>query len=197
MTKFNLKTKALSSLKKGRSETLTPPNDSSLECSAVLILNPEKLTIKVKAKTADGKPIMVEGCKEATFKSWYPTTLTAIGTKVVLKGNITELQCNGTLDDGNQLTALNVQGLTALQELICYANKLNAEAFTKLFTDLPVYAEGDDVSAILYSEELGEEEGNCKDFNTLPELKTTFEDAKETKHWKMQKANASGYVEGI
>ena len=81
MTKFNSKSKILSALKKGGSGTPTPPNDSSIEGGAVLILNPEKLTIKVKAKTADSKPIMVEGCKEATLKSNEETTLTAIGIK--------------------------------------------------------------------------------------------------------------------
>ena len=118
MTKFNSKSKILSALKKGGSGTPTPPNDSSIEGGAVLILNPEKLTIKVKAKTADSKPIMVEGCKEATLKSnEETTTLTTIGIKVILKGNITELDCSGTEDDNNQLTSLNVQGLTELQVL--------------------------------------------------------------------------------
>ena len=90
-----------------------------VEGGASLILSPDKLNIEVKAKTADGSDIQVEGCKETTLKSDTETTLTAIGTKVILKGNITELSCRG-----NKLTALNVQGLTALQVLECIANKL-------------------------------------------------------------------------
>ena len=90
-----------------------------VEGGASLILSPDKLNIEVKAKTADGSDIQVEGCKETTLKSDTETTLTVIGTKVILKGNITELSCRG-----NKLTALNVQGLTALQVLECIANKL-------------------------------------------------------------------------
>ena len=90
-----------------------------IEGGASLILSPDKLTIKVKAKTADGSAITVEGCKETTLASEAETTLTATGTTVILKGNITELGCSW-----NQLTALNVQGLTALQKLVCYDNQL-------------------------------------------------------------------------
>jgi len=72
----------------------------------------------------------VEGCTVATLESGTKTTLTATGTKVVLKGNIIELDCWS-----NQLTALNVQGLTALQELCCWDNKLtelNVQGLTAL-----------------------------------------------------------------
>ena len=87
--------------------------------AAILTLSPNKLIIGVSAKTADGKPIKVEGCTETTFASDANTELHATGTVVTLKGKITELNCNG-----NQLTALNVQGLTALEELLCRNNQL-------------------------------------------------------------------------
>ena len=87
--------------------------------TVILTLSPEKLTIKVEAKTADDSDIQVEGCTETTLKSDELTELHATGTRVVLKGKITELNCNG-----NQLTALNVQGLTALEELLCRNNQL-------------------------------------------------------------------------
>ena len=86
---------------------------------AILTLDPANLTIDVTAKTADGKPIEVEGCTEATLESEEDGTLHAKGTKVVLRGKITELNC-----DGNKLTALDVHGLTSLQTLNCYNNKL-------------------------------------------------------------------------
>ena len=86
---------------------------------AILMLDPANLTIDVTAKTADGKPIEVEGCTEATLESEEDGTLHAKGTKVVLRGKITVLNC-----DGNKLTALDVHGLTSLQTLNCYNNKL-------------------------------------------------------------------------
>lgn len=86
---------------------------------AILTLDPANLTIDVTAKTADGKPIEVEGCTEATLESEEDGTLHAKGTKVVLRGKITELNCSD-----NKLTALDVHGLTSLQTLNCYNNKL-------------------------------------------------------------------------
>ena len=101
-----------------------------VEGGAVLILSPDKLNIKVNAKTADGSAITVGGCTETTLASNTETTLTAKGTKVILKGKITNLYCYQ-----NQLTALNVQGLTALQELKCGDNQLtelNVQGLTAL-----------------------------------------------------------------
>ena len=92
---------------------------------------------------------------------------------------------------GNQLTTLNVQGCTALKELTCYKNKLNADVFTKLFNDLSTREVSDRAWAVLYNTE--KSEGNCKNFTTPENLKKAFEDAKNVKHWKMQKTN--GYLE--
>ena len=108
-----------------------------VEGGASLILSPDKLTIGVKAKTADGSAITVEGCKEATLESDVGTKLHAKGTSVILKGKITELYCNGTLNNKQSLTALNVQGLTSLQWLDCYRNQLtelNVQGLTSLQT---------------------------------------------------------------
>ena len=91
---------------------------------AILTLDPNYLTIRVKAKTADGSAITVEGCNETTLTSDVQTALTATGTKVILKGNITELNCNGSYYYKQSLTSLNVQGLTTLQKLECSYNEL-------------------------------------------------------------------------
>ena len=102
---------------------------------AILTLSPGILTIKVTAKTADGSAITVEGCKETTLASEAETTLTATGTTVILKGNITELDCSGDYYNIGSLTALNVQGLTSLQELDCQVNRLtslNVQGLTAL-----------------------------------------------------------------
>ena len=101
-----------------------------VEGGAVLILSSDKLTIEVRAKTEDGSAITVEGCKETTLEKGKYTELHAKGTKVILKGNITELSCSD-----NKLTSLNVQGLTALQKLSCGGNKLtelNVQGLTAL-----------------------------------------------------------------
>ena len=98
--------------------------------TAILTLDPNKLSIRVTAKTADGSTINVKGCTVATLASDSQTTLTATDTKIVLKGKITELDCNW-----NKLVALNVQGLTALQKLNCALNQLpelNVQGLTAL-----------------------------------------------------------------
>ena len=93
-----------------------------VEGGASLILSPDKLTIRVKAVTSDGSAVAVEGCTETSLASGSTyTRLHATGTVVILKGKIIKLGC-----DNNQLTALNVQGCTALERLDCYNNQLTA-----------------------------------------------------------------------
>ena len=70
---------------------VTPnPEASFVEGGASLILSPDHLTIKVKAKTSDGF-VTIEGCNETNLASGTETTLHAKGTMVVLKGKIIEL----------------------------------------------------------------------------------------------------------
>ena len=92
--------------------------------SVKLTLSPDKNTVKVKAKTKDGSAIKVEGCTVTELTSDVETTLTAIGTKVTLIGNITELDCSGEETPGGNrpLIALDVTGCTALQKLNCRFN---------------------------------------------------------------------------
>ena len=117
--------------------------------SVKLTLSPDKNTVKVKAKTKDGTAMKVEGCTVTELTSDVETTLTAIGTKVTLIGDIIELDCRGEETPGgnrplialdvsgctalqkldcrfNHITELDVQGLTALQELYCNSNTLTA-----------------------------------------------------------------------
>ena len=108
---------------------------------------------------------------------------------------LTELQ---QLDcASNQLSSLNVQGCTALKQLTCWKNKLNADAFTKLFNDLPTRKASDGAKARLYVEDEGVTEGNCTNFNTPETLKKAFDNAKDVKHWKMQKVDNVGFPEDI
>ena len=92
----------------------------------------------------------------------------------------------------NQLTALNVQGLTALSGLSCCSNQLNAQAFTKLFDDLPVRADSDDAWCCLYAEQTGITEGNHTDFTAPPDLADAFNNTKTVKKWRMEKIDGGG-----
>ena len=184
----------------------------SVKGGAVFILSPNNLNIRVVAKTADGSDITVEGCTETTLASNTQTRLHATGTKVILKGNITELSCGS-----NKLAALNVQGLTSLQELYCgdnqlpelnvhgctslkklkcLSNKLNAKAMTALLNALPAREAGGGAFAVLYTEETDIPEGNHKDFTQPEDLKKAFDGAK-SRNWKLQKEDADGSREDI
>ena len=93
----------------------------------------------------------------------------------------------------NRLTTLNVQGCTALQTLDCWGNRLTADAFKKLFTDLPARQDSDDANCILYTELSGVTEGNHTDFTAPQDLKDAFDNAKNNKKWKMYKIDAYGF----
>ena len=124
--------------------------------------------------------------------------------KLACEGNqLTELNVQGCVAlqklscPTNQLTTLNVQGCTSLKTLLCYKNKLDADVFTKLFNDLPTRDANDGAKARLYSEGTGVAEGNCTDFTTPESLKKVFDNAKNVKHWKMQKTDSLGFTEDI
>ncbi|UTY25197.1 leucine-rich repeat domain-containing protein [Treponema denticola] len=93
---------------------------------------------------------------------------------------------------GNQLTELNVQGCTALQRLECYSNQLNADAFKKLFDDLPQITSSHAEFCLLYTEVTGVSEGNHTDFTAPPDLAAAFNNAKTVKKWKMYKFDGIG-----
>ena len=87
----------------------------------------------------------------------------------------------------NKLTALDVQGLTALKLLACHGNRLNADAFTKLFNDLPIRQDSDRANCILYVEKSGFTDDNHIDFTAPPDLAAAFNNAKTKKRWVMLK----------
>ena len=132
----------------------------------------------------------VQGCTALQMLWCYNNKLTALNVQSLTA--LRRLNCSN-----NQLTTLNVQGCTALETLNCYNNKLTAQAFTKLFDDLPTRTAGDGARCILYTEKPGVTEGNCTDFTTPAELQAAFQNAKDVKHWKMHKLNTSGDEEEI
>ena len=96
---------------------------------ALLTLEAGKNTVKVKAKTADGSAIKVEGCNKTELANEAETTLTVTNPerKLALIGELTELNCRGSEDASNRpLIALDVSGCTALQKLDCAKNQLTA-----------------------------------------------------------------------
>ena len=126
----------------------------------------------------------VQGCTALHTLKCSGNQLTAL--------NVQGLSALGWLYCGNnQLTTLNVQGLTALRTLHCNNNKLTAQAFTKLFDDLPVWQDSYKGECILYTEESGVTEGNHTDFTAPPDLAAAFNNAKNNKKWKMYKWNGS------
>ena len=161
---------------------------------ALLTLEAGKNTVKMKAKTADGSAIKVEGCTVTELANDTETTLTAkvAGTQIALIGELTELNCRGSEDASNrslvaldvsgctalqkldcaknQLTALNVQGLTALQELNCRYNKiaeLDVQGLTKLEK---LYCQGNPLKALNVSGLTALQELQCNDTNQLETL---------------------------
>ena len=88
---------------------------------AILGISPGKKEITVTAVTADDSPVQVEGCTVTELPSGEEIFLEALGDAVVLKEDITELDCSS-----NELTALDVRGLTALQTLYCDNNLLTS-----------------------------------------------------------------------
>ncbi len=90
----------------------------TVEQKAVLTLSPYEKDIKLTAKTKDGTPITVEGCNVTSLLSGTETTLNATGEQIILKGDITELLCSE-----NDLTAIDVSGLTSLKKLECQKNE--------------------------------------------------------------------------
>ena len=135
-----------------------------VEGGASLILSPDKLDIKVKITTADNSSVRIEGCTETELTSGTQTVLHAKGTRVILKGNITKLYCG--------------------------SNQLTADAFKKLFDDLP---HSDNAKCILYTEQTGVTEGNHTDFIAPSDLADAFNNAKNNKKWKMYKINGRGH----
>ena len=119
------------------------PHVPFIEGGASLILSPDKLDIRVKAVTSDGSAVAVEGCTETELTSGAETVLYATGRRVILKGNIIKLFCGS-----NQLTALNVQGLTALQELWCGSNRLTALNVQGLTALQELYCSGNRLTAL-------------------------------------------------
>lgn len=102
----------------------------------------------------------------------------------------------------NRLTALNVQGLTSLRRIECETNQLTADAFKKLFTDLPVRVDSDYTHCTLYGtlshieQQTGVTEGNHTDFSTPSDLAAAFNNAKHNKKWTMYKRlRVGGLVE--
>ena len=138
-------------------------------------------------------------CNTNQLKTLNVKGLTALQELSCSSNQLTELNVQGLTKlqqlycSNNQLTALNVQSCTALKKLECFQNKLNADAFTKLFNDLPAREVSDKAKALLYADRAGVTEENCTNFTTPESLKKAFEDARDVKHWKMQKANHFGF----
>ena len=154
--------------------------------------NNQLIALNVQGLTA----LQELGCQDNQLTALNVQGLTALQTLWCYNNQLTVLNVQGCtalerLDcNFNQLTALNVQGCTALQELNCYGNRLTADAFKKLFDDLP---HSDNATCSLYTEQTGVTEGNHTDFSAPSDLADAFNNAKNNKKWKMYKINGRGH----
>ena len=154
---------------------------------ALLTLAAGKNTVKVKAKTADGSAIKVEGCNVNELANEAETTLTVTDSerKLALIGDIIELDCSNNfiteLDvqglkdlqelycNVNRLTSLNVQGFTALKELICNSNELSTLDVSGLTKLQELNCSRNQLTALDVSGLTALQELNCRS-NKIPEL---------------------------
>ena len=173
---------------------LTALNVQGLTALKELYCGGNQLTeLNVQGLTA----LRILGCGDNQLTALNVQGLTALQRLYCDWNKLTELNVQGLTAlqrlgcGGNQLTALNVQGLTALQRLGCWDNQLNADAFKKLFTDLPARQDSDNANCILYTERTGVTEGNHTDFTAPPDLADAFDNAKTVKKWKMYKRDGS------
>ena len=159
--------------------------------------------IRLLVKTKDGSPCEVwnAGNKIGVLNTYQKINIPNKNENVVIKGkNIIMLYCSGNqltelnmqgltalqklYCPNNQLTGLNMQGLTALQKLYCYRNQLMAQAFKEIFNSLLQTEHG---IALVYSEY---NDNNYKDFTRPPELVQAFNGAK-ARGWKFYKNSES------
>ncbi|MFC2478236.1 MAG: leucine-rich repeat domain-containing protein [Treponema socranskii subsp. buccale] len=184
--------------------TFTSDTETTLHAKDILVILKGKIT-ELKCYSNQLTELNVQGltalqkldCDKNQLTALNVQSLTALQSLACDWNQLTVLNVQGLTAlqelycSGNQLTALDVQGLTALRYLGCWDNQLNADAFKKLFDDLPQRADSDDANCILYTEQTGVTEGNHTDFTAPQDLKDAFNNAKNNKKWKMYKRNGS------
>ncbi|MGI0530360.1 leucine-rich repeat domain-containing protein [Treponema socranskii] len=190
--------------------TLTSGTETDLHASGTTVILKGKIT-ELNCFNNQLTALNVQGCTDLKtlncsnnrFAALDLHNLTALQTLSCFKNQLTALNVQGcivlqTLDCcENQLAALNVQGCPALQDLTCYGNQLNANAFEKIFDDLPTREASDDAGCYLYTEQSDITEGNHKNFTAPEALKTAFENARNDKKWTMYKYDADGNEQDI
>ena len=119
--------------------------------------------------------VIIKG-KDITYLDCSENQLTSLNVQGLTA--LQELNCSG-----NQLTELNMQGLTALQELYCDSNQLMAQAFKEIFNSLLQTENG---KAVVYNDN----DNNYKDFTRPPDLVEAFNGAK-ARGWRFYKNSVS------
>lgn len=166
-----------------------------------VVLRTQKQRIKLTVKTKKGSDVEVwnAGEKVAVLKSDKEgeVLLKDTGKNVTIKGrDINTLSCNynqltslnvqglSTLQfldcTRNQLTSLNLQGCTALQQLDCRDNLFTADVFKDIFINIAKTNKSG--HALLYCNN----DYNYKDFTQPSELASAFNAAKAN-GWKFYK----------
>ncbi len=184
-------------------------------CNGVVVFEKIQDNAQVTFKTSQtgGKNIYIQTTDDTPVKMYQGDTEVAIlqsetytnvqmetGKEYILKNceNLQYLDCNSnqltdlnvqgltslkSLDcQSNQLTELNVQGLTNLQYLCCNSNQLTENGCITLFNSLPQTTNG---KVFLYIDG----DNNFKDYST-GEIATAFQNVKN-RGWKFYKNNIS------
>ena len=86
----------------------------------------------------------------------------------------------------NQLTALNVQGLPALQALGFQNNRLEEDAIIRILNSLPDRKTDEEAEAVFYTEEDSRNEGNYTDWSSSAGLQAAIKTAR-AKNWTLYK----------
>ena len=132
----------------------------------------------------------IAGIKDTKIEELYCNFMWSIGPNLSVKDckNLKTLECPGC-----DLTGVDIEGCSALEWLNVSSNKLNKEAFIKIFKALPQRTAGDEGEARLYDRR-GDHNFNFENFASAPpDIKQAFREAK-AKNWKLKRLGVASWI---
>lgn len=132
----------------------------------------------------------IAGIKDTKIEDLYCSYMPTIGPSLSLKGskNLQDFECNNC-----ELTGFDIEGCDALKLLNVTSNRLDKDAFIKIFKALPPRTAGDEGEAKLYDRR-GDNNFSFENFGSAPEdIKQAFREAK-AKNWKLKKFGTANWT---
>ena len=132
----------------------------------------------------------IAGIKDTKIEELYCNFMWSIGPNLSVKDckDLKTLECPGC-----DLTGVDIEGCSALEWLNVSSNKLNKEAFIKIFKALPQRTAGDEGEARLYDRR-GDHNFNFENFASAPpDIKQAFREAK-AKNWKLKRLGVASWI---